>query len=86
MWTLRPCLALQVQSHSAGRQVLEAFRQLSDEDQRVLAFEMALSGLPGQAYARGAGYAGGPALLVYYSPAFLRGAVRHKAIIRFIVR
>ena len=67
---------LQVQSDSAGRQVVDAFYSLAEEDQRVLAFEMALTGLAGQTYAHGSAAVGGPAFLVYYSPAFLRSAVR----------
>ena len=42
----------------------------------MLAFEMALSGLAEQTYSRGSAPTGGPAFLVYYSPAFLRSAVR----------
>ena len=68
--------AAQVQSHSAGRQMIDAFSSLAIDDQELLAFEMALSGLHGQYYTYTATSVGQPALLIYYSPAFLRGAVR----------
>ena len=81
-----PSSTLQVQSDSAGRQVLDAFSLLSEEDQRVLAFEMALTGLAGQTYAHGSAAVGGPAFLVYYSPAFLRSAVRDERVACYVVR
>jgi hypothetical protein len=87
-------LIAQGQVVSSQLRLLAAFNELSSDDKRVLAEEMARTGIAGQAYARhppdssgdkgkhsaslrhehsaGAGLGFGPAILVYYSPAFVR--------------
>lgn len=64
-------LVVQAQSPAGQQAVRAAFGQLSSDDVSVLGFEMALSGVRGQAY-EASPASGGPAFLVYYSPAFVR--------------
>ena len=64
-------LVVQVQSPTAQPKVVEAFHSLSDDDRATLATEMAITGIDGQTYTASP-TKGGPAFLVYYSPAFLR--------------
>ena len=66
-------LVVQAQTAEKQRAVVEAFRRLHDDDRRILAEEMARTGATDQEYARSkARKKGGPAILVYYSPAFVR--------------
>ena len=51
--------------------VAAAYWKLSDRDRNTLARELALTGFADQQYATSTEY-GGPAFLIYYSPAFLR--------------
>jgi len=67
-------LVVQVQSPAAQPKVVEAFHALSDDDRATLATEMATTGINGQTYTASP-TKGGPAFLVYYSPAFLRQSV-----------
>jgi len=67
-------LVVQVQSPAAQPKVVEAFHALSDDDRATLATEMAITGIDGQTYTASPAV-GGPAFLVYYSPAFLRQSV-----------
>ena len=68
-------LVVQVQSPAAQPKVVEAFHSLSDDDRATLATEMAMTGIDGQTYTASPTNDGGPAFLVYYSPAFLRQSV-----------
>jgi hypothetical protein len=68
-------LVVQVQSPAAQPKVVEAFHLLSGDDRATLATEMAMTGIDGQAYTASPTNGGGPAFLVYYSPAFLRQSV-----------
>lgn len=52
--------------------IVEAWEELADVDRSVLATEMARSAILGQSFERTPLDAGGPAFLVYYSPAFVR--------------
>uniref|UniRef100_A0A7S1A7R1 Uncharacterized protein n=1 Tax=Noctiluca scintillans TaxID=2966 RepID=A0A7S1A7R1_NOCSC len=53
--------------------VVHGYTSISEDDQHVLAEEMALSGFPDQTYAREPRYSKqGPSFLVYYGPAFLQ--------------
>ena len=45
---------------------------MAPDSRAVLAFEMALSGVGGETFALAPSCVGGPAFLVYYSPAYLR--------------
>ena len=67
-------LAVQAQTAEKQSAVVEAFHQLSEGDQRVLADEMALTGVAGQSYKHIPAISSGlgPSILVYYSPAFVR--------------
>jgi len=64
-------LVVQAQSVAAQQAVRSAFEQLAPEDLAVLGFEMSLTGVRSQAY-QASPARGGPAFLVYYSPAFVR--------------
>ena len=68
-------LVVQVQSPAAQPKFVEAFHSLSDDDRATLATEMAMTGIDGQTYTASPTNGGGPAFLVYYSPAFLRQSV-----------
>ena len=68
-------LAAQVQTPSAARLIVEAFNSLPSDDWITLAREMACTGIHGQTYKRCPIFNGGPAFLVYYSPAWLRQSV-----------
>ena len=68
-------LVAQAQVPASQLAVLSAFGELSADDKHVLADEMARTGLAGQTYRREPPHRDpdrGPALLVYYSPAFVR--------------
>ena len=58
-----------------------AFAALPAHAQQTLTREMAYSGAPGEAYDTSPTTRGGPAFLVYYSPAFVRchGLTQHSA-------
>lgn len=65
-------LVVQAQTPKAQRLLVDAFGALQGTEQRrTLALEMALTGCSGQQFERSP-QRGGPALLIYYSPAFLR--------------
>ena len=64
-------LVVQAQSPASQQAIRRAFGALSPRHQQILGEEMALTGVHGQAYTLGS-RAGGPAFLVYYSPAFIR--------------
>ena len=70
----------QAQGHHAGLQLVHAFRALDDEDANTLTEEMARTGVAEQVYSRSA-VRGGPAVLVYYSPAFLRHVLKEDALL-----
>eukprot|EP00326_Haptolina_ericina_P043239 CAMPEP_0181257476 /NCGR_PEP_ID=MMETSP1096-20121128/50265_1 /TAXON_ID=156174 ORGANISM="Chrysochromulina ericina, Strain CCMP281" /NCGR_SAMPLE_ID=MMETSP1096 /ASSEMBLY_ACC=CAM_ASM_000453 /LENGTH=613 /DNA_ID=CAMNT_0023355797 /DNA_START=93 /DNA_END=1934 /DNA_ORIENTATION=- len=68
-------MRLIVQAQTADKQVPipNAFRGLSQEDKQVLSEEMARTGAANQDYNRSTPKTpGGPAFLIYYSPAFVR--------------
>ena len=67
-------LALQAQTADKQLAILSAFRSLPEEDSKVLREEMARTGIDGQIFTRGPPFSAssGPAILVYYSPAFVR--------------
>lgn len=67
-------LVVQVQSHAAHLTIVSAFGLLPDEDKAVLACEMARTGINNQTYTISP-VPGGPAFLVYYSPAFMRQSI-----------
>jgi hypothetical protein len=73
-------LVVQAQTHLGGLQVVNAMASLSEADRETLAFEMALTGIEGQMYERSP-HRGGPAILVYYSPAFLRNMLQQDALL-----
>lgn len=74
----RECIAvmrLVVQAQTMDKQatIQAAFRALHPDDRQVLADEMARTGAVNQEYVRGSPLmTGGPAFLVYYSPAMIR--------------
>jgi len=72
-------LVAQVQHLPLQQRLVTAWEQLSDDDQAVLSYEMALTGCPQQNYKAFQTRQGGPVFLVYYSPAFLRMAARTDA-------
>ena len=67
-------LVLQAQTSDKQHAIVDAFANLPEDDRRVLGDEMARTGADGQDYLRspGVSQAYGPAILVYYSPAFVR--------------
>jgi len=66
-------LVIQAQEPAKQVAVVKAFAALPREDQRILAEEMCRTGLPEQEYqASTIEKRGGPSVLVYYSPAFVR--------------
>jgi len=67
-------LVVQAQSEQVQREVMASFQHLVPTERHVLALEMARTGIDGQSYSTSP-QPGGPAFLVYYSPAFLRESV-----------
>jgi len=66
-------LAVQAQVADKQQALVDAFGRLSREDKQTLADEMSRTGDAEQSYDRSTPSApGGPALLIYYSPAFIR--------------
>lgn len=70
-------LVVQAQTYDRQVAVRQAFERLPADDRHTLGTEMARTGAHGQHYARctteqGASPCEGPAILVYYSPAFVR--------------
>jgi len=66
-------LVIQAQTVDKQASVVEAFRRMHDDDRRILSEEMARTGAAEQEYGRSkVKKKGGPAILVYYSPAFMR--------------
>ena len=65
-------LVVQAQDIPLQCAVLESWGGIDEVDKRVLSTEMARSGVLGQSYERSPVAEGGPAFLVYYSPAFVR--------------
>ena len=73
-------LVVQAQMSDKQAALVAAFNQLMPEDRRVLCDEMARTGCVGQSYRLSQPRkAGGPAILVYYSPAFVRSLSPHTA-------
>ena len=73
-------LVVQAQMSDKQAALVAAFSQLMPEDRRVLCDEMARTGCVGQSYRLSQPRkAGGPAILVYYSPAFVRSLSPHTA-------
>jgi len=68
-------LMIQCQTREAQEAIVKGFDDANPADRAVLAAEMARTGLPGQHYSRGPPRRGGPAFLVYYSPALVRTLV-----------
>ena len=58
----------------------EVLAVLTDEDRGVLSVEMALTAIADQSFQAAPTLSGGPAFLVYYSPAFLRTAAAGDAV------
>ena len=73
-------LVTQVQDLPLQQKVVSGWSELSRGDRKVLEREMALTGAVDQSYERVASAVGGPAFLVYYSPAFMRVAARKDAV------
>ena len=73
-------LIAQVQDLPLRQRLLGAWPKLDPDDAEILSFEMALTGCPGQNYEAHPHKQGGPAFLIYYSPAFMRTAVRQDAL------
>jgi len=63
---------VQVQEEGKQRAIAGAFGALDPELRATLGVEMGLTCQPGATYSRAPDLRGGPAFLVYYSPAFLR--------------
>ena len=63
-------LVTQVQHLPLQQRLVSAWPQLDPDDQKVLAFEMSLTGVSDQSFERVASQMGGPSILVY-SPAFM---------------
>lgn len=67
---------------------LRAFQELGDDDRAVLSAEMSRTGCSGQSFVEGPGASlpsEGPALLVYYGPAYLQGLGTDRAAGRLCV-
>lgn len=80
-----------------ARPILKAFNELSDDDKEILSTEMARTGCMGQTFSSSLSPAAahanpvGPALLIYYGPAFLQNlgnddAVRRLSILAEVYR
>jgi len=67
-------LITQAQTEAEQRTVHSAWGHLPPSDRELLAREMSLSGVQGEAYALTPDNTEGPAFLVYYSPVFIRVA------------
>jgi len=67
-------LVVQAQSKELKQEVLDSFDRLVPTKQAILAVEMARTGIVEQVYSASP-HPGGPAFLVYYSPAFLRQSI-----------
>jgi hypothetical protein len=65
-------LIVQAQHEAAQSALLEAFPKLPADDRNVLGTEMAYSGVANEGYSLTPDARGGPAVLIYYSPAFLQ--------------
>lgn len=65
-------LLVQAQERPKQQMLRAAFDGMEGSARECLSFEMALTGVGGEAYRLAPGTVGGPALLVYYSPAYLR--------------
>jgi len=64
-------LVVQAQSNNVKREVISSFNRLSPIERAILSMEMARTGIHDQHY-HSTRRPGGPAFLIYYSPAFLR--------------
>jgi len=75
-------LVVQAQNQAEQQAVAKAWGQLSADDRRTLSLEMAATGIATQAYtaspATEARALDVPAVLIYYSPAFLRTVAKHE--------
>jgi len=66
-------LVVQAQTVDKQTAIVDAFERMNDDDRRMLSEEMARTGAADQEYVRSkVRKQGGPAILVYYSPAFIR--------------
>ena len=67
-------LITQTQMPASQLRIAAAFHELGPDDRKVLSEEMARTGIHGQSYKKSGNERkpGGPAILVYYSPAFVR--------------
>ena len=75
-------LVVQAQIADKQKAMVSAFAALKEEDRQILCDEMARTGAEGQKYARTPQNhkVGGPAFLVYYSPAFVRALAPAEAV------
>jgi len=65
-------LLVQVQEPDMQELLWEAQSHMAEDVRSFIAYEMALSGVRSESYTRAPNAVGGPAFLVYYSPAYLR--------------
>ncbi len=78
-------LIVQAQRPEAQSALLSAYRRLNIADKLLLELEMSLSGVPGAAYSLAPEHVGGPAFLIYYSPAFLQSLAVENALVALLV-
>jgi len=73
-------LVVQAQEMEKQIAITKAFAALNEDDRKVLADEMARTGISEQRYAHSCPQKiGGPVFLVYYSPSFIRNLAPHTA-------
>ena len=77
-------LVVQAQTTPLQRHLLASWDTLSPADRDTLGVEMARAGVVGQSFERTPVAPGGPAFLVYYSPAFVRTAQGSAAALRIL--
>ena len=78
--TLAPGHVSQAQDEAKQKAIVAAFNAIPAEDRTVLSHEMARTGVIGQGYKLSSPPAGGPSILVYYSPAFVRSLTPDTAV------
>ena len=73
-------LLIQCQDHAKQRLLQGAFDLMPQEKRTLLANELSLTGVAGERFmtAAGQGSCAGPAMLIYYMPAYLRNCCAHK--------
>jgi len=74
-------LVVQAQTVNVQQMVCDAWPVLPAEDRVSLGEEMALTGVAGETYEKTPECAGGPAFLVYYSPAFIKIAAHESMVV-----